>query len=1067
MSRCRVSSCFFLIFLGLIFLGAGLFCPTSAALVVFPDPHYQVLEAGPYKIIFPSPRLPQARTLQSWQLQLNKIYATEFAWKLDKKVPIIMAGPRNQISNAFVALSPQMWSVFYPGGGYLLDRMATPSWLFVLAIHETAHIYQLNAKKSPISRWMQTLLRNPYPGTHPQHALWWLSMAPNSLLPEWMLEGHAVLNESRFQRGGRLYSGYVRATLLSAIKHKQLTLSRLMNSHLDYHFANKYHWGGYVFQYLLKQWPHIAPGQLFYEHSSQPWHLNAAFKKVYNQSYPKVFKDFIQSWQPLADQHQQAAAPVLQRSFVHAPLHRHAGSNNTGSDDPGPEGDKILFLSSTARSRPTLNIYNTKTEQWSRQIINLPMGKVFVTDSSAQYQVSASVLTGSRDRKFTLVGPGFKANTKFNNKIVYDRRAGFTAYIKVNESFDEPQLYVNDKHIGTAHSSALLNNRGDVYYFKQHDQQRTLYNNNVALLKFKGFYAFPVDIGPRGEVYFIANTPYGSGLYAYQPMRGGRIVRQHISDAIVDAKRLGPQKFLVVEVGASSYEYKIITTQTSAQQPAVYKGPKPYHWPDSGGPDSRGHNSSGHDSSLRAENPASPHTTKPPSHQTTTNQHEQPPAYYKAWPLTALRSVAPVVEYRGGRAWHLQLPLRWADPLSYHKILTQFEFVNTGVRIASSSTPQQQQQHETSSQKEADALQTTQIYSLHMQYDALRYRLQPQVFFKSLHLQKRGPSLAPTNNSEARPTRTTQLRSHWHHPWQVGLGLRYPLYQTSLLGVDAATLFRYTHPRLYAVDSQLHMLYNLRYPLGWSSHRKYEGLLYHKWQPVEIGHPTESITESTAQLNSAAEQTRRAERSHQAEQAAQAAQPHQTEQPRGSQQSAEASTPRYASIWGGYIGTQYEFPFEHIVQLSYQGAVAQGLLTQGAGAAQSNVISVQEASGLWLPNAKPGSEFKSLFAHKAKAYAHLSKLGLKYTKVFNHSLYFVSWPLSLRRWTVTGEAYYSAGYAAAGNAATAQWHQHFEFATGSEFEFLVYHKIPLRLALLYAQQHNNNKKFLMRLSLNM
>ncbi len=70
--------------------------------------------------------------------------------------------------------------------------MAQASWVLALATHETAHLYQLNAK-GPVNAKFKTVSRQhdrSFPFVVP------VVIHPNIFTPGFLVEGNAVFNES-------------------------------------------------------------------------------------------------------------------------------------------------------------------------------------------------------------------------------------------------------------------------------------------------------------------------------------------------------------------------------------------------------------------------------------------------------------------------------------------------------------------------------------------------------------------------------------------------------------------------------------------------------------------------------------------------------------------------------------------------------------------------------------------------------------------------------------------------------------------------------------------------------
>src|SRR5690606_8981918 len=129
--------------------------------------------------------------------------------------------------------------------------------------------------------------------------------------------------------------------------------------------------------------------------------------------------------------------------------------------------------------------------------------------------------------------------------VIYDTRGNFRAYVDARKSFVEPILQVNSDRLGPAHSSAILDDRGNAYFFHQKGDRRMLMKNGQVLTSFRGYYGKPVDIGRRGEVYFIGASLSGASLFVFDR---GEIFRMTDSDVVIDARQIDRDEFLVAEI---------------------------------------------------------------------------------------------------------------------------------------------------------------------------------------------------------------------------------------------------------------------------------------------------------------------------------------------------------------------------------------------------------------------------------------------------------------------------------------------------------------------------------------
>lgn len=490
--------------------------------------------------------------LIAYDRALRLIYEKSFGWRLDETQELILLSPRQQIANGYATVWPHIKTVWYPSGSLMLEEMALSSWLLTLATHETAHLYQLNAK-GDFNRRLHFFV-----GNAPLTLLFGIPLFvhPNVFAPDFLTEGNSVLNESLFNRGGRLHSGEARALVFAQVRAGQINPSRLINNELEFPFGDEnYLQGGYFFAHLARKYGVDRANQLFTttgNHYINPLRLNAAFREHFGSSYPLEIREFVRDLERQAQPQKTTDAPVLARGVLAGPMNH---------DDKS-----VWLLLSEGREPPHLVRYDKKTQTLSRNQYDLAMGKVFFLNSD-QPHVAASARHDFYHIEYSLYGPGQTFLPEYRGQIVTDRRAGHTAALDAQGSWLEPQVLFDGQFYDVAHSSVQIDESGAPFYFRQNGEERILYRHRQPIFKFTGFYGKPLEIGPEGDVYFIANTEFGSSLYRH---RNNEITRMLESDTVVDARRLSDREFLITEVSAQGFLLKVAPVKPVAQMPAVY-----------------------------------------------------------------------------------------------------------------------------------------------------------------------------------------------------------------------------------------------------------------------------------------------------------------------------------------------------------------------------------------------------------------------------------------------------------------------------------------------------------------
>ena len=489
---------------------------------------------------------------------LTNHFEKDFNWTLDEEVSFILASPSNQISNGYATPYPYLKTTFYPGGVLLQDSFAIKSWLDTLLIHEFVHLYQISIKKGPSKINKIIFKNNPFP-IFPFLA--WTF--PNSYLPTWILEGNAVYNESRFLNGGRLYSGESLALFNGLIRSGKVTPTWLINHHLEFPFGKeKYIVGGYFSWYLSKVLGSIKVNKIFGTHSYNYWNpfiINKTFQNHYSKDYYQLIIDFIRDSKTKSQNFKISKEPTLVKSAIKPQFTLKNG--------------RVIFLISKDKKSP-LNIidFNIKNNKIKKSQTNLMPGKLFTNNKGKIFSAFASTYQ-KNNYYFALWDENQKIYPRSLNKIVTDKFKNNLLYFKGSHSFKSPIIFSNNKKIGECHSQGIFDKKKNVYCFFQKNQNRSLLKNNAPLFSFKGYYGKLVKAGNKG-VTFISSSKLGSTLYKYTTDK--KIRRIHSSDAIVEAKHLYGDKYLIAEVKSDGYHVKKVKKNLNAEVYPYYEevGPK-------------------------------------------------------------------------------------------------------------------------------------------------------------------------------------------------------------------------------------------------------------------------------------------------------------------------------------------------------------------------------------------------------------------------------------------------------------------------------------------------------------
>lgn len=509
------------------------------ALSISSNDEYKVFQTEKYSIIFTKMYEKEALFIKENLDDFLKVNDTSFGYSFDEPLRIVLVSNNIQVANAFSTQIPYNMTAFYNGGSSMVDYFGTTSWLTTILTHELIHNYQVNAKKSEVSKTLHKYLGNNFmPVWASIVPLWTL---PNLMLPTGILEGNAVLNESIYDNGGRLYNGRFQALINSLVFSNKITTTSFLNDTLEFPYTEgKYIVGGYFMKYLASIYGIDKVNSFFYNHSIHsinPFLLNRSFYETFGVGYEKAINGFVADLK-LSN---QGFSPLLEGTIL----------ATSKSEIYLSKLDKeIVFLSTDLKTRAILNSFDSVTNQLTKKETTLKNGALFKIAN--KLYTSSDGFISSTLYKQGLFDENSNILPETTGKAIQDIQNGKIASFKISESFDKPALYLNDEFIDFVSSGAILDEQGNLYYFKQNGTERTLYKNKMPLFSFKGYASKVVDV-VADTIYFISNSQYGSALYAYEN-KSEKFYKITEADDIISAKVIHENKIVVTTLDANGYK---------------------------------------------------------------------------------------------------------------------------------------------------------------------------------------------------------------------------------------------------------------------------------------------------------------------------------------------------------------------------------------------------------------------------------------------------------------------------------------------------------------------------------
>jgi len=283
--------------------------------VVVPDDYF-IADEENLSYIYTQEHASLMPKMKAYQEEILKGYEKEFGFKLDEKLYVGLASNNNQIANGFSTQIPFNAQLFYGAGAAYIDYFSSASWLKTLLIHETAHNFQLNPKENFLSKRTHQLLGNTplsFIGILP------LFPIPNLLENPFILEGNAVMNESRFGNGGRLFSGYALAEVVAMAKAGAIRPELMYNATLEFPYGEKaYLVGGFFQHFLVQRYGIERVNGYFKTFSTQPFPFftNRIFKEQYGKSFEVLLREFVEEIKTKHADFRATKGELLTQSFI-------------------------------------------------------------------------------------------------------------------------------------------------------------------------------------------------------------------------------------------------------------------------------------------------------------------------------------------------------------------------------------------------------------------------------------------------------------------------------------------------------------------------------------------------------------------------------------------------------------------------------------------------------------------------------------------------------------------------------------------------------------------------------
>ncbi len=275
-----------------------------------------------------------------------------------------------------------------------------------------------------------------------------------------------------------------------------------------------------------------------------PFFTNWMFEEQYGKNFEVLLAEFVAEVKTKHGNFKVTKGKVVATSQLFTPLNVDDG--------------EIYTLVGDRKSAPKILKFQKNDKSLTYEKGSWSVGELFKHKGSYYSQSSAKISPSKikmglfNESRYLLEGTESKVFQGF-------KPDGKMVYMDVPKSIENPHIYVNGEFYTQSHSSVYVDKKGDLYYFKQEGEKRTLYRNKTALFDYEGHYGFVTDVDEVGNVYFIASSEHGSTAYKLVDRETERVTQ---GDDVLEFKLIDENEALVVTIGAEGYSYSLITLDT-------------------------------------------------------------------------------------------------------------------------------------------------------------------------------------------------------------------------------------------------------------------------------------------------------------------------------------------------------------------------------------------------------------------------------------------------------------------------------------------------------------------------
>jgi hypothetical protein len=270
--------------LGCAVVGLALGAPALAHAGNDPELRWQTVETEHFRINFYSGEREAALRLADTAETLYDTMDREFGLKPPPKVEVALTDQSESANGSATALPYNAVDILMTAPEDLSPLGDTDDWLTELMTHEYTHTVQLDR-----TRGLPALV----------NALMGRTWAPNQIQPRWILEGLAVVEETKHTSAGRLRSAVWDMYMRTDVREQNLaTLDQMGNFVRRWPQGNIWYvYGSYFMRWIMDTYGVTAIRAMIEDYGAQPvpWGFNRSIRRATGKTFEELYEGWVTS----------------------------------------------------------------------------------------------------------------------------------------------------------------------------------------------------------------------------------------------------------------------------------------------------------------------------------------------------------------------------------------------------------------------------------------------------------------------------------------------------------------------------------------------------------------------------------------------------------------------------------------------------------------------------------------------------------------------------------------------------------------------------------------------------